>query len=168
VVLGLPSVVAAVVEIALGHDAKGADGGEQPAFRAVDLVHTAAFSHGPTLTSARKVEVLREYISPVSILRGIAVAGSATAAAASIANVAAVTVVGRSQIVSVPHCLSSQPAGLPAVEWSLSESTSSMSRRATSLQFAFGARRAGSVAVRCSVPSAGCHGLADGVKLCRP
>jgi hypothetical protein len=44
------------VEIALGHDAKSADGGEHSAFRAVDLVHTVAFSHGPSFTSARQVE----------------------------------------------------------------------------------------------------------------
>lgn len=37
--LGLSSVVAAVMEIALGDDAKGANGREHAPFRPVDLVH---------------------------------------------------------------------------------------------------------------------------------
>jgi hypothetical protein len=81
------------VEIVLGHDAKGADGGKHPAFRAVDLVDAVALSHRPALASARKAEVLCEYIAGVAILRGIAVAGSPTAAAVPIANVAAVVVI---------------------------------------------------------------------------
>jgi hypothetical protein len=43
--LGLGSVVAAVVEITFGDDAEGADGGEHPAFGAVDLIHAIAVSH---------------------------------------------------------------------------------------------------------------------------
>jgi hypothetical protein len=50
VALSLASVVAAVVEIGLRDDAKGADGREHPAFGAVDLVHAIAFSHQPTRT----------------------------------------------------------------------------------------------------------------------
>jgi hypothetical protein len=90
VALGSASVRAAVMEIALGHDAKGANGGEHPAFRAVDLVQAVAFSHRSALTNSWKVEILREHISRVAIVHMIAVAASTTAAAASNANVATV------------------------------------------------------------------------------
>ena len=43
--LGSACVIAAVVEIVLGHDAKGADGGKHPAFGAVYLVDAIALSH---------------------------------------------------------------------------------------------------------------------------
>jgi hypothetical protein len=68
VALGLASVLPGVVEIALGDNAERADGGEHPAFRAVDLVHTIAFSHRPALTSARQVEILRKHVTGVAIM----------------------------------------------------------------------------------------------------
>ena len=74
VALGLAGVLAAIVEIALRHDPKRADGGEHPAFRAVDLAHAVAFSHRPSLATTRQVEILREYISRVVIVHMIAVA----------------------------------------------------------------------------------------------
>jgi hypothetical protein len=43
--LGLASVLATVVEVALCDDTKGADGGEHPALGAVDLVHSVTFSY---------------------------------------------------------------------------------------------------------------------------
>ncbi|OGT71672.1 MAG: hypothetical protein A3I78_05715 [Gammaproteobacteria bacterium RIFCSPLOWO2_02_FULL_56_15] len=81
------------MEIALGDDAERADGGEHPAFRAVDLVHTIAFSHGPTPTSSWQVEILREHISRVAIVHMIALAGTAAATAAKIADVAPVALI---------------------------------------------------------------------------
>ena len=105
-------VLAAVVEIALGHDAKGTDCGEHPAFSTVNLVHAIAVSYRAALTSARQVEVLREHISRVAIVRMLAVAGSTTAAAAPIAGFATVAVIRRSRIVSVPHAWSSPLGGL--------------------------------------------------------
>jgi hypothetical protein len=89
---------------------KAPDGGKHPAFSTVDLGDVFALSHRTALAFARKVEVLRERISRVAIFRGIAIAGSATAAAVPITNIAAVAVIGRSRIVSVPHCCSSQLA----------------------------------------------------------
>jgi hypothetical protein len=97
------------MEIALGNDAKGADGGEHPALRPVDLVNAIALSYRPPLTPARQVEILREDISRVAIVHMIAVTGSATAAAARIATVAAVAVITRSRIESVPHWSSLLP-----------------------------------------------------------
>ena len=60
VALGSAGVLAAVLEIAFGHDTEGADGGEHSALGAVDLVHAVAFSHRAALTSVRQVEILRE------------------------------------------------------------------------------------------------------------
>ena len=84
-------------------DAKGADGGEHPAFGAVDLVHAIAFSHRPALTAAWQVEVLREHVARVAIGRLIAFAAAATATAASVAEVVAVASRRRARIVSVEH-----------------------------------------------------------------
>jgi hypothetical protein len=52
VALGSAGVLAAIVQIALGHDAKGTDGGEHAAFSAVNLVHAIAFSDWLALTPA--------------------------------------------------------------------------------------------------------------------
>jgi hypothetical protein len=94
----------AVVKIGLGNDSKGADSGEHPAFRAVDLVHTIAFSHRLALTSARQVEIFREHISWVSILRRITVAARiATATAISIVGAGSITNILESRIVRIPH-----------------------------------------------------------------
>jgi hypothetical protein len=90
VALGSASVLAAIVEIALGDDAEGADGGEHPAFGAVDFVHAIAFSHRAALTAAWQIEVLREHIARIAIGRMIAVAATATA---SIAEVVAIAVI---------------------------------------------------------------------------
>jgi hypothetical protein len=78
------------MEIVLGHNAKGADGGEHPAFRAVDLVQAVAFAHRPALTSSWKVEIPREHISRVAMVHMIALAGTTAAAAATIADIAPV------------------------------------------------------------------------------
>jgi hypothetical protein len=49
----LARVPAAVVEIALGDDAKGADVGKHPALGAADLVDAVALSHRTAFASAR-------------------------------------------------------------------------------------------------------------------
>jgi hypothetical protein len=103
VALSLACVLAAVVEVGLGDDTKGADGREHPAFRAVDLVHVIAFSDRPALASARQVEVPGEHVARIALAGLIAVADSATASTASIAEVVAVATVREARIVSVPH-----------------------------------------------------------------
>lgn len=117
VALGSAGLLAAIVEIALGDDSERADGGEHPAFGAVDLVHAVAFSHRPALTSAREVEVLREHIARVSIGWMIAYAASATAARASVPGIAAVSPVIASRIVSFqldpPHGVERHKATSP-------------------------------------------------------
>ncbi len=55
VALGPACVVAAVVEIAFGHDTEGADGGEHSALGAVDFVDAIAFPHRPALTAAWQI-----------------------------------------------------------------------------------------------------------------
>jgi hypothetical protein len=95
----LAGVPAGVVEIALGNDAKGADGGEHPAFRAVDLIHTVAFSHRPALTSARQFEILREHLTRVAMVR----LDTAQAATVPIDTVAPIAVLDGPRIVSLPH-----------------------------------------------------------------
>jgi hypothetical protein len=89
VALGSAGVFATIVEVALGHDAKGTNGGEHAAFGAVDLVHAIAFSNGPALTAARQVEIPCEHIARVAIGRMIELA-AATAAAAAVAEVVAI------------------------------------------------------------------------------
>jgi hypothetical protein len=91
--LGFASVVAAVVKIAFGDDAEGADGGEHPAFGAVNFVHVIAVSHWPTLTATWQVEVLREHVARVTIGRMIAFAAPTAAAAVSVAEVVAIAVI---------------------------------------------------------------------------
>jgi hypothetical protein len=80
------------VEIALGHDAKGADCGEHPTFRAVDLVYAVTVSYRLALTAPWQVQVPREHISRVAIGHTIAFAATATAAA-SVAEVVAIAVI---------------------------------------------------------------------------
>lgn len=80
VVLGSAGILATVVEIAFGDDAEGADGGEDPAFGAVDLIHAMAISHWPTLTATWQVHVLREHVARVAIGRVITFAAPAAAA----------------------------------------------------------------------------------------
>jgi hypothetical protein len=60
--------LAAIVEIAFGHDAEGTDGGEYAALSAADLVHPIPFSNWPPLAPARQVEILREHMSRVVII----------------------------------------------------------------------------------------------------
>ena len=91
--LGTACVTPAVVEIALGDNAKGADGREHPAFRTVDLVHAIAVSHRAALTSAWEVEVLREHVARVTIACMVAFAAPAAAAAVSVAEVVAFAVI---------------------------------------------------------------------------
>jgi hypothetical protein len=52
VALGSAGVLAGIVQIALGHDAKGADSGKHAAFGAVDLVHVITLSNWPSFTRA--------------------------------------------------------------------------------------------------------------------
>jgi len=89
VALGSACVLAAVVEITLGHDPKGADRTEHPAFRAVDLIHAVAAPHWPALTTAWQVEVLREHVGRITIGAMIAIASAATSSARSVAEVVA-------------------------------------------------------------------------------
>jgi hypothetical protein len=103
VALGLASVLATVVEVALCDDTKGADGGEHPAFRSVELVHAIPISHRPPFTAAWQVEVLGEHVGRITIGAMIAIGGSATASGASFTEVLAVATVRRARIVSVPH-----------------------------------------------------------------
>ena len=81
------------MEIALGHDAKGTDGGEYAAFSAVDLVHAIAVSYRAALTSARQVEILREHVARITVGWLVAFAAPAAAAAVSVAEVAAFAVI---------------------------------------------------------------------------
>lgn len=81
------------MEIALGHDTKGTNGGEYPTLRAVDLVHAIALSHWTALTSARQVEVLREHVARITVGCLVAFAAPAAAAAVSVAEVVAFAVI---------------------------------------------------------------------------
>jgi hypothetical protein len=92
VALRLASVVAAVVEIAFGDDAEGADAGEHPAFGTANFVHSDAVSNWPTLTATWQVEVLREHVARVTIGRTIAFAAPTAVAAVSVAEVVAIAV----------------------------------------------------------------------------
>jgi hypothetical protein len=103
VVQGFACVPVPVLQIPLRNDAKRADCGEYPAFRAVDFVDALAVPHWPAFTAARQVEVLDEHVARIPIAGMITVAGSATASAVSVAEVVAVATVGRARIVSVPH-----------------------------------------------------------------
>jgi hypothetical protein len=91
--LGLASVVAAVVEITFGDNPEGADGGEHPAFGAVDVVYAIPVSHWPTLTATRQVEVSREHVAWVTIGFMIEFATPTAAAAVSVAEVVAIAVI---------------------------------------------------------------------------
>jgi len=99
----ITGIVAQVVEVALGHDPKGADGPKHAALGAVDLVDPAALPNRSALASSRQVEILREDLLPVALITAIAVASSATGPAASITGIASVKVTSRPRIVSVPH-----------------------------------------------------------------
>jgi hypothetical protein len=98
---GLTRVALPVLEIPLRDDAKRADGGEHPAFSAVDLVHAIAFSNRPTVTPARQGQVVHEHIARVTIGHMIAFAAPATAAAVAVAEVVANTVICWARIVPV-------------------------------------------------------------------
>jgi hypothetical protein len=102
VALSSAGVLAAIVEIALGHDAEGTDGGEYAALSTVDLIHAIPFSNWPPLAPAGQVEILREHMSRVVIIFETALTAAAAATAVSIA-VATVAVISRPRIVSVPH-----------------------------------------------------------------
>lgn len=85
--LGSTGVLPAIVQIALGHDAKGTDGGEHATFSAADLVHAIAVSYGAALTSARQVDVLREHVARITVGCLVAFAAPAATAAVSVADV---------------------------------------------------------------------------------
>jgi hypothetical protein len=93
VTLGSAAVLATIVEIALGHDAEGTNGGEHAALGAVDLVSAIAFSNWPALTATWQVEIFREHIARVTSDRMIAVAASTAAARVSVAGVVAIAVI---------------------------------------------------------------------------
>ncbi len=101
--LGLASVVAPVMEIALGDDAKSADGGEYSAFSPIDLVHAIALSHWPTLTAPWQIEVLGEHVARLAIGYPIAFAAPAAAADAAVPKVGDVSPSARSRVVSLKH-----------------------------------------------------------------
>jgi hypothetical protein len=90
---GVATLISTVVQVTVGDDAEGANGGEDSAFGAVDLVHAVALSHWPALTAAWQIQVPREHIARVAVGRMIAFAAPATAAAASVAEVVAVAVI---------------------------------------------------------------------------
>jgi hypothetical protein len=96
-------IIAAVVEIALGDDPKGADRGEHPAFSAVDLVHAIGLSHWPTLTAAWQIEVLNENVSRIALVIAVALIRATAAAEDAIPRVAAVSPFVGPRIVSVEH-----------------------------------------------------------------
>jgi carboxyl-terminal processing protease len=67
--------------------------GEQPAFRAVDFVDAVTLSYGPTLPTAWELEILREHVSWITLLKVLAHARPTACAAASIADVTPVSVI---------------------------------------------------------------------------
>lgn len=100
---GLASIVAPVVEIALGDNAEGADGGKHPSFRAADLVYPVAISDRSALTPTRQVDILHEHVAQV--VRPVLTVFAAAAASPliSITKVITIAVAARPRIVSVPH-----------------------------------------------------------------
>jgi hypothetical protein len=102
VALRLASFVSAVMEITLGDDPKGADGGKHSAFGVVNLVHPIAVSHWPTLTAPWQIEVLREHVTRLAFLVSIAIARTAAATKIAIPGATAVAVVA-ARIVPVEH-----------------------------------------------------------------
>jgi hypothetical protein len=103
VALGSARVLATVVQIVLGHNAKGADRGQHPAFRVVDLVHPIAFSHRPPLTVARQVEIFGEDVTRIELAALLSVAAAAATSTIAIPEVITVTTTARPRIVPVPH-----------------------------------------------------------------
>ena len=86
-------IVAQVVQIGFGHNPKGADGSQHATLGAVDLVDTVAFPNRSTFASTWQIEIFREHISRVAIVHMIALAGTAAATAAKIADVAPVALI---------------------------------------------------------------------------
>jgi hypothetical protein len=103
VALGFACVLAAVMEIALGDDAKRANGGEHPAFGAVDLVNTLALPNQFALMAARQVEILHEHVAQVVFLVSVAFPGATATAAGPIPRVVPIAVLNRSTVMPVPH-----------------------------------------------------------------
>jgi hypothetical protein len=136
VALGTTRVIPAVVEIALGHDAKGADGGEHPAFRAVDLVHTVAFPHRPALPTARQVEVLGEHLPRVTLMIAVALTCTASTAEGAVPRIVMIAMI-LPNIVPIPHSPSldfpaDRPASLPSgplAEYGQSHKSAATNRR---------------------------------------
>jgi hypothetical protein len=95
------------VEIALRHDAKGADCREHPTLRAVELVYTLTVSYRLALTAPRHVQVPREHISRVAIGIGSPLTGAASTAEVAIPSVTIALTVA--DIVAVPHFQSRPP-----------------------------------------------------------
>jgi hypothetical protein len=98
----LAGVPAAVVEIALGNDAKGADGGKHPAFGAADLVDAVALSHRPAVTTPWQVEIPCEHFPLIALVIALAFACAASTAEVSVTYVVAIAII-ISDIVPVPH-----------------------------------------------------------------
>ena len=67
-------IVAQVVQIALGHNPKRANGRQHAALGAVDLVDTVALPNRPALASARQVEVPREHVAWIALVVPVAIA----------------------------------------------------------------------------------------------
>ena len=107
----IAGLVAQVVEVALGHNPKRADGPEHAALGAVDLVDAVALSDRPTLASAREVEIPGEHVARVTVFVAVAFAAPTTTAEIAVPRSAAIAVVA-SRIVPVPHGQS--PFGRPS------------------------------------------------------
>jgi hypothetical protein len=101
VALGSTGVLPAIVQIALGHDAKGTDGGEHAAFSAVNLVHAIAFSDWLALTPPGQVQVPREHIARIAI--GIAVLPTCAASTAEVVIPSVTIALTVADIVPIPH-----------------------------------------------------------------
>lgn len=101
VALGSAGVLAAIVQIALGHDAKGTDGGEHAAVSAVNLVHAIAFSDWLALTPPGQGQVPREHIARIAI--GIAVLLTCAASTAEVAIPSVTIALTVADIVPIPH-----------------------------------------------------------------
>jgi hypothetical protein len=102
VVLGSARVLPTVVKIAFGHDAKGADGGEHPGFRAVDLVHTITFPYWPALTTARQVEILGEHLPRAALMIAVAFTWTASTAEVALPRIVMIAMM-LSNVVPIPH-----------------------------------------------------------------
>jgi hypothetical protein len=88
------------VKIAFDDDSKCADGRKRAALGAVDLVEAVAVAYRLSVTSARKVKILRERLTRVLVT--VSLTCGATAPEATVPGVAATSVIVTS-LVPVPQ-----------------------------------------------------------------